>query len=225
MLGSIDCLLVLGSPHDADWDNRGPWLALHLSTRDREGGRLPQTLCSKGWPVPAGGAAHRDSHELRDLAPVTVGEDAWVVPHGVLADTPAGCNRHPRGCPRRIPSRGGANAEFVVIAGGHQSRGVPVGSVPQVQVLEVVGSRVRSWGAVSGQCAEKGRRCLLRAVTGEASTTRCRVAPHVLVLFYMNYAPPAVELCSPRRSPPKVLCLPRSVFTCLFVVRRDARSS
>ena len=72
--------------------------------------------------MPAEGEAHRDSHELRDLAPVTVGEDAWVVPHGVLADTPPGCTRHPRGCPRRIPSRGGANAEFVVIAGGHQSR-------------------------------------------------------------------------------------------------------
>ena len=32
--------------------------------------------------MPAEGAAHRDSHELRDLASVTVGEDAWVVPHG-----------------------------------------------------------------------------------------------------------------------------------------------
>jgi len=71
--------------------------------------------------VPAEGATHRDSHELRDLAPVSEGEDAWVLPHGVLADTPGGRTRHPRGCPRRIPSRGGANAEFVVIAGGHQA--------------------------------------------------------------------------------------------------------
>ena len=63
--------------------------------------------------MPAGGAAHRDSHELRDLAPVTVGEDAWVVQHGESADTPPGCNRHPRGCPRRIPSRDDANADFV----------------------------------------------------------------------------------------------------------------
>ena len=63
--------------------------------------------------MPAEGATHRDSHELRDLAPVAVGEDAWVMPHGVLADTPSGRTRHPRGCPRRIPSRGGANAEFV----------------------------------------------------------------------------------------------------------------
>ena len=38
--------------------------------------------------MPAEGATHRDSHELLDLAPMTVGEDAWVMPHGVLASIP-----------------------------------------------------------------------------------------------------------------------------------------
>ena len=76
--------------------------------------------------MPAEGAAHRDSHDLLDLAPMTVGEDVWVMPHGVLASIP------PRrtvlfGCPRRIPSRGGASAEFVVDVGGHQFR--PAGGV------------------------------------------------------------------------------------------------
>ena len=44
---------------------------------------------------------------------MTVGEDAWVMPHGVLASIPPRRTGLLFGCPRRIPSRGGASAEFV----------------------------------------------------------------------------------------------------------------
>ena len=63
--------------------------------------------------MPAEGSTHRDSHELVDLAPMTVGEDAWVMPHGVLASIPPRRTGLLGGCPRRIPSRGDASAEFV----------------------------------------------------------------------------------------------------------------
>ena len=95
---------------------------------------------------------HRDSHELLDLAPITLGEDVWVMPHGVLADTTPGRPRHPRGCPRPIPSRGGANAslssspEVIRLS-------LQMCSASQVRGLMVVGSEIRSWGPVSGQRA------------------------------------------------------------------------
>ena len=74
--------------------------------------------------------------------------------HGVLADTPPGRPRHPRGCPRRIPSRGGANAEFVVVAGGHHAL-FDGGLCVRLQGLVVA-----QWAArfgLGGQCAVSGR--------------------------------------------------------------------
>jgi hypothetical protein len=86
--------------------------------------------------VPAEGAAHRDSHELRDLATVAVGEDAWVVLHGVLADTP------PDAPGTREAARVGSHPEASLMQSLSSSPEVIrlyllVGSVFPVQILVV----------------------------------------------------------------------------------------
>ena len=76
------------------------------STGDRERGgpgRPPPTPICKGWPPPAKGSAHRDSHELLDLALRSVSEDIGAVPQGSPANKPHECLWHPIGFPRRFP--------------------------------------------------------------------------------------------------------------------------
>ena len=76
------------------------------STGDRERGgpgRPPPTPICKGWPPPAKGSAHRDSHELLDLTLRSVSEDVGSVPQGSPANKPHECRWRPIGCPRRFP--------------------------------------------------------------------------------------------------------------------------
>ena len=111
------------------------------STGDRERwgpGRPPPTPICKGWPPPAKGSAHRDSHELLDLTLRSVSEDVGAVPQGSPANKP------PRG------------------ACGTRS-GVRVGSHPRRRWCRVQAWRdlLGGWmaGTSSGGGGENSRRC------------------------------------------------------------------